>query len=669
MILDYHFSEFSPLLLSKSNAEDIVRTMAELGIDSLLLYAKDHWGNCYFATDRFKRHRNVPSDLFGDVLRGLEQRRIGVIAYYSVGWDEHTARTHPDWLLRDAKGQPVHLDYPLPHYARWTFLCTNSPYGDYSLSQLDELTGRYRFGALFLDIFGAFPVCYCRWCRALWREHAGADLPAQFSPAALADYMDFQRDVLFGKYYDRVLAILRKHGRSIPVTHNAGLDYSRDGYVAAEIDPYGADYYRSGLEAKLWRARAAGRETELICHRTNGMFDFTLKPVEALRWEVATAVAHNAAVMFVDQPFADGTIDAAAYRELKKAFQAADDLKPHVTGTTPYAEALILTSERSERLNSAPGGSLFRQAGERADLAGAHKILAELHYPFDLITDDEFARRDLRGVRLLVVPYVRYLAAGVARKIRGFAEDGGTLVFTYRCAEMDEKAAPLDEPCFGVVRPGSDTTNQVSFVKPPAAYNLPGTYLRVTTMLNLEAAPGLSVLATVTDPALRVSDTEWVTHNVIPGEEGGRPAIVSGRFGKGSFLYFAFRFFQEAREQGLGVYRRLLEAALAKVYKPAVRVIAPAMVDAVYCRAPGEIRIVLINGITNRPSGEGNKITIDEAIPVPGILIQSGLALREARDGTGARLSIRSEGSMQRVRAPVLESYGVVRLLLRNDIG
>jgi hypothetical protein len=266
------------------------------------------------------------------------------------------------------------------------------------------------------------------------------------------------------------------------------------------------------------------------------------------------------------------------------------------------------------------------------------------------------------------VPYVRYLAAGVARKIRGFVEDGGTLVFTYRCAEIDDKTAPLDEPCFGLIRPGPDSTNQVSFVKPPAAYNLPGTYLRVTTMLNLEPAPGLSVLATVTDPALRVTETEWVTHNVIPGEESGRPAIVSGRSGKGGFLYFAFRFFQEAREQGLGVYRRLLEAALAPLYKPAVQVTAPGMVDAVFSRVPGEIRIVLINGITNRPSGEGNKTTIDEVIPVPGIFIESGLALREARDGKGARLSIRSEGSMQRVRAPVLEPYGVVRLFLRDDI-
>ena len=62
----------------------------------------------------------------------------------------------------------------------------------------------------------------------------------------LARYIDFQTKEIFGAYYDRVLALLKRHNLNIPSTHNAGLEYSRDGYVASEIDPYGADFFRPG---------------------------------------------------------------------------------------------------------------------------------------------------------------------------------------------------------------------------------------------------------------------------------------------------------------------------------------------------------------------------------------------------------------------------------------
>src|SRR5262245_13951214 len=76
MILDYHFSEHNPTTLKNANGARIVEAMKKLGIDSLLLYAKDHWGNCYYATREFKRHRNVPQDLFGEVLEGCHKSNI-----------------------------------------------------------------------------------------------------------------------------------------------------------------------------------------------------------------------------------------------------------------------------------------------------------------------------------------------------------------------------------------------------------------------------------------------------------------------------------------------------------------------------------------------------------------------------------------------------------------
>jgi len=185
MILDYHFSEFNPAALKNANATAIVETMTRLKVDSLLLYAKDHWGNCYFATKKFKRHKNVPQDLFGEVLEGLHKNNIKVSAYYSVGWDEYVSRNNPDWIMRDKQGQPYQLQYykTHPYYARWTVLCVNSPYRNYSLGEIEEIVSQYDFESLFLDIFGRFPLCYCHYCRALWKQRYGDNLPTELTPA------------------------------------------------------------------------------------------------------------------------------------------------------------------------------------------------------------------------------------------------------------------------------------------------------------------------------------------------------------------------------------------------------------------------------------------------------------------------------------------------------
>ncbi len=43
----------------------------------------------------------------------------------------------------------------------------------------------------------------------------------------------------------------------------------------------------------MFRARADGKEVELIGHRFNKIWDFTLKPPALMQFEVATAISHN----------------------------------------------------------------------------------------------------------------------------------------------------------------------------------------------------------------------------------------------------------------------------------------------------------------------------------------------------------------------------------------
>ena len=77
-------------------------------------------------------------------------------------------------------------------------------------------------------------------------------------------------------------------GKTVQTTHNLGLPYADDDYVAFEVNPLGRNYFRGSALAKIMRADAGGREVELIGHRFNQGWVFTTKIHGLMRWGAAT---------------------------------------------------------------------------------------------------------------------------------------------------------------------------------------------------------------------------------------------------------------------------------------------------------------------------------------------------------------------------------------------
>lgn len=664
LILDYHFSEFNPDALKNANAKEIVDAMVDLGVDSLLLYSKDHWGNVYHKSTFSKRHKNVPQDLFGEVLAGLKQQGIRVIAYTTFSWDEYIARKHPEWLRVDVDGKPIRHNLGQNLYAKWNWICLNSPYRDFFLRQMDELIGNYDFEGLFLDIVfhRRAQVCYSPYCQQRWKEKYGGEIPRDLQGSDYARYLDFRREN-FEELFQQVREVGRKHNKRFMLTHNYGLTYRHDDYVATEFDPHGVDFYNPTLSAKLYRARAGGKEVELIGHRFNQHWDFMIKPVELMRFEVATGIAHNCAVMYVDQPYIDGGLDKRVYQTLKKGFQAADELVPLVKGTVPYAEIGVLTSERSFDMDPAT----YR------DFAGAYEMLTELHWPFDVLTEENLNQRDLAKYRVLIVPNIVYMSTAQVAEVRRYVEQGGSLLFCYRSATFDENAKQSLQLSFGLVQITGETDNQVSFIKPKWEVSSP--FLRVTPVALVKAASGLTVAGTMLNPALRITDTEWISHNIMPGEETTNPTILQGKLGKGTFVYYGFRIFEEYVSQAVPAMHEVFVKGMQQLYQPQVWVEAPRVVEAVFNRHGDELRIVLINGITGK-SIQGDKswgekgvrghITMNEVIPIHEITVKvRGPAINEAYSLRRSKLKVERSGDVTSMTVPVLNQYDGVRFRMR----
>ena len=662
IILDYHFSEFLPETLSAVDPREYVERMKDAGIEAFLVYAKDHWGNVYHRTSVSHQHRNAPEDLFGDLLRLCRENGIAPYAYTTVLWDEHSARGHPEWLAVDPEGNPV------TQGSVWHTLCVNTPYRDFFYRQLDELAANYDFDVLFVDILFYFANgihCYCDACRPLWREMYGSEMPAPMTPADRLRYTRF-RDAFYRDFYAGIRRILALHGKEdCLVTHNhGGTDPSLPTYIGKETEPFGLDYIAPQVVIKESANRAAGRDVEIYFGRFNSFWDFTVKSPELLRWEVVNAFAHDCAATIIDQPLLDGRLDPAAGEAIGWAYEQAGPLLRFTRDTEPYAEIAVYYDHVNYEC-SVPDGV--------EDLFGACKLLAEWHYPYDLLTDFDDPSR-LARYRAVVLPSARYVSPRMRLALLDYVRGGGTVVCDYQAGVWDENG---DSPgsrhfLFDVENQSVRTAHYIRPSEPRG-----GTYLRVGESMEIVSHPGDLVLGDLHPIALERDEERWVSHNTPPALAASCPAAVVRQLGQGRVLYFAPRVFREYLSNNLRSLRDFLKGSIGEVYRPDIRIEAPSIVDAFY-RRDGDRLVVTLNCCTlDRGSSDAGLIygtkaprymNINESYPISGIRLVSRQPIGEVGMLDGTVLEPHPAGDLYVVELPPVDGFTALRLATPADL-
>ena len=667
MILDLHFGTFSADAIIDISVDEIAESMASVGIDSLLHFPRDHWGYRYIDGRTCPPHPNTPTDLFGKVHAALTSKGIRTIGYLSVHWDEVMARQFPDWTMRQPDGSPVRRMEGKGDMdgveARWTYLCLKSPYYDYLLAHVKELVYTYDFPALFVDIINeqigrdVLEGCHCRYCRKMWKARYRYPMPTLMTDRERILWRDLYSEVQ-NEFYADVKTIILKSGKEVMTTHNRSQPYDHDDYVVFESEPSGQDYFRPSRLAKFYRAYANGREIESICYRFNQPWDFTTKPLPTLEFEVATALAHNCAISFVDQPLLRGGLDPKTYEMLAKAFMVADEMAPHIRGTEPYAELALLASDRS--------GDMLKQT--QTDFAGAYCILTESHMPFDVLADSLVMETDLSRFKVIIVANTVHMKPEVVVALRRYVSDGGTLLFTDRSATLDFHGDPLEDASFGFVSIINESSHLVSFIKPmcPSTDSL----IRVREAVRFQASAGVKVDATETPPALEVTQTQWITHNVMPGPDSDLPSVVTGECGKGRYIYIGPRIFREYIAQDLPSIREFIMGLINRYYQPSVWLDGPRAVEAVYQHNEGDLVITLINGLVDKPRAGGHNpirdrgyVGMTETVPVAGLRLNlRGGRHVHALDLKGNSLPVSVRNNETSIEIARLDRYQLIRL-------
>ena len=133
LLIDNHITDISPDYMSKFSPEEYVRMVETAKVDSAMVYACCHNGNCYYPTQVGHMHKNLKSrDIFGEVIHLLNEKSIVPIAYYTVVFHNDSALSNPKWQMKDVNGNNG--------TGRYRFSCINNlNYVEFAKQQIAEI--------------------------------------------------------------------------------------------------------------------------------------------------------------------------------------------------------------------------------------------------------------------------------------------------------------------------------------------------------------------------------------------------------------------------------------------------------------------------------------------------------------------------------------------------
>jgi len=220
--LDFHTSEHIPGIGERFDQKQFIAALKEGNVNSVTVFAKCHHGWSYYPTKVGKPHPNLKKQLLPEMIEACHSAGINVPVYFTVQWDELSAREHVEWRVIKADNQPVDKESSDLGLLRptWHTLCVNhKEYIDYLIEHTLEVIKLYPVDGIFQDILLPWE-CVCEECLKTMRSK-GLD------PKKREDRLANHRNVILA-YYERMHTAVHKAKPGLRLFHNSGHIYKNE---------------------------------------------------------------------------------------------------------------------------------------------------------------------------------------------------------------------------------------------------------------------------------------------------------------------------------------------------------------------------------------------------------------------------------------------------------
>ena len=410
--LDFHTSEKIPGIGSAFSKEQF-QEMLKLGhVSSITVFSKCHHGWAYHPSVANEIHPELSFDLLGAQIEAAHEIGVKTPVYISAGYDEKTARNHPEWKMVEKNWHGTfEADPRIPRYQQ---LCMNTPYLVYLLAQIDEVCRNYDADGIFLDIVGE-RECYCPACMQTMIDRGWDPTDAENAKA-------LGREV-YANYTRRVRETIDAVKPGLPVFHNGGhiiagrrdLAYM-DTHLELESLPTGGWGYDHFPMSAAY-CRGLGLEVMGMTgkfHTTWGEFG-GFKHKNALRYEAALSLANGAKCSIGDQLHPNGMMSPTTYSLIGKAYAEVEQKEGWCDGVSAVADVGVLSVEAITKVNGHP---------DNIATTGAVRMMLEGKYLFDILD----LQSDLTPYKVVILPDVVTVSPELKAKLDAYVAVGGKIL-------------------------------------------------------------------------------------------------------------------------------------------------------------------------------------------------------------------------------------------------
>lgn len=605
--LDYHFPEWDPYILSKAEGAPMIQRMAATGAELVVVFAKCHYGNAYYNTRVGHKHKNLgDKDLLQEWIAEARRKKLRVLAYYSVDRDLWAGHLHPEWRMRDPQGRLVDEDRYPPEWAAMGFLCYNSPYRDYVRQQVEELLDYdidgFHFDMLWFGHTGK--VCYCEYCKPLFRKAYGIDMPQEHTwDNRWAKFLDFRYESNT-RFCQELRSFIRSKRPALSVMYNyhgTPPNSWQEGMLPVKhrlISDYGTGegypmrlghHYASFMSCFLSNLEPGSPWQGVTSRYTRNMSDKTVRPLADMTWESMTYLSHGGMPLLVDTPQDDGfTLDPAAYERMGALLHEVREKKP-LFGHEPFLQVGLYFSARTRDWYGRDDPQRYFRS-----FAGAHRILVESHIPVAFLFDENISLERLKQFPLIFLANTAVLTPSEQQLFRNYVSNGGRLIATLDTSRFDELGQERDNFSLADLF-GADFSHKTEFrtnyFRMPSGFMSRG-FRPDWDVLTMGPNNVVKQKSASCEGELRIAFHDRGLHTHIghaPNNSPWRtvgPGLVRNHFGRGEVLYIPFS--AEAAylsDYPLPEHRMFIANAVRSLLpQPAIDVVAPLNVESVIRR-------------------------------------------------------------------------------------
>ncbi len=415
---------------AKFDGQAIVKQCVAAGCEYVVIWARDG-EYAYYDSKVMPKCPGLGSrDVLRETVQEGHRHGLPVIAYCVVQQGGHFLDDHPELAMRGSDGK------------RLGRYCYNSGY----LSIMNRLTSEmlaYGIDGFHIDMLDqGFGPPYGCWCDACQRRFEAAyhrpmpkgvtwdadwDRMLEFRYASSQQFEQAMRDHI-RSVAPKATVDFNYHGNppfswevgQRPVQHAGNGDF-----VTGETGVWGFSALGVGLNAEFYRAATPGIPFQVAMQRGVRMYhDQTTRPLNDLRWELMTLLAHGSFVTVVDKTAYDGWLDPVAYRRIGAAFREAKAGRGSFAGR-PVQDVAIYFSSRTRDWFGRDEPAKYFQAFQ-----GAHQALLLEDIPWGVVLDENSTLDRLQSFPVVLLPNVAILSDREVAMLRQYVEAGGALIVT-----------------------------------------------------------------------------------------------------------------------------------------------------------------------------------------------------------------------------------------------